>query len=431
MKRIRFKSHVALLVVPALMVGGAATAQDDSSGSLEGEQIVVSYMQSGTYDAAAGDLSGPFTEETGASVEIVAQPFTVLNQSYTTDLATGTGQFDFISATSWIADLFPQLMPLGDLYDPADFPGYIPELLEPGRAPYNGADLVGVPYAVDAYGVFYRTDLFEQAGVTADWTTWDEFYETLAALEPTLEDDVSPMVFAYGAPEQVPAIFVAAYDGYYIDENDRFAVEPEAAAAALEHVLTGLEYSPEGATALSIDEANAIFNEGKAAVLIGWPSFNRPAANSSEVTGGNWALGSLPGPGFPWLSLWAGAISGDSDAPEATYEWIKAYISPELATENMAKYGMGSPFASTYTDPALLEANAHDYPVQAANLAEAKNVAWTFPAFEAAWRSTGEMVVGNLTPEETVQAWHESWATIDPPPASIADAEALGLKQGS
>ena len=37
------------------------------------------------------------------------------------------------------------------------------------------------------------------------------------------------------------------------------------------------------------------FNEGKAAVLIGWPSFNRPAANSSEVTGGNWALGSLPG----------------------------------------------------------------------------------------------------------------------------------------
>jgi hypothetical protein len=182
---------------------------------------------------------------------------------------------------------------------------------------------------------------------------------------------------------------------------------------------------------LSIDEANAVFNEGQAAVLIGWPSFNRPAANSSDATAGNWALGSLPGPGFPWLSLWAGAISGDSDAPEATYEWIKAYISPELATANMEKYGMGSPFASTYSDPALLEANAHDYPVQAANLALAKNVPWSFPAFEAAFRSAGEMVVGSLTPEETVQAWHDSWATIDPAPASIADAEVLGLKQGS
>ena len=233
MKRTRIKSHVALLVVPALLVGGAATAQDDS-GSLDGEEIVVSYMQSGTYDAAAGDLAPLFIEETGASVEIVAQPFVVLNQSYVTDLATGSGQFDFISATAWIADVFPQLLPLNDIFDPADFPGYIPELLEPGRAPYNGDDLVGVPYAVDAYGVFYRTDLFEEAGLTADWTTWDEFYETLDALAPTLADDVSPMVFAYGAPDQVLAIFVAAYDGYYVDENDRFAVEPEKAAGALE-----------------------------------------------------------------------------------------------------------------------------------------------------------------------------------------------------
>lgn len=430
MRRIRYQTPLALLVVSALSVGAPVVAQDDEM-SLDGQEIVVSYMQSGTYDAAANDLAGPFSDATGASVQVVAQPFDVLTQSYVTDLATGTGQFDFISANSWIADQFPQLMPLGDVYEEADFPGMIPELLEPGRAPYNGTDLVGIPYAVDAYGVFYRTDLFADAGVTADWTTWDEFYETLDALAPTLPEGVSPMVFAYGASEQVPAIFVAAYDGYYIDENDRFAVDPEPAAKALEYVVRGLDYSPGGATALSIDEANAIFNEGQAAVLIGWPSFNRPAANNSEVTGGNWALGSLPGPGFPWLSMWAGSIAGSSDVPEATYEWIKAYITPELATENMAKYGMGSPFASTYSDPALLDANAHDYPVQAANLAKAQNVSWSFPAFEAAFRATGEMVAGNLTPEETVQAWHDSWAAIDPPPASIAEAEILGLKQGS
>ncbi len=423
--------------------GGSDTGGDDMAGEtggtsddmgamqFEGEDIVVSYMQSGTYDAAANDLADSFTDATGAEVDIVAQPFELLTQSYVTDLATGTGQFDFISASSWIADQFPQLLPLEGLYDPDDFPGFIPELLQPGRAAYDGDNLVGIPYAVDAYGVFYRTDLFEAAGVSADWTTWDEFYETLDVLAPTLDDDVSPLVFAYGASEQIPAIWVAAYDGYFIDENDRFAVDPGPAADALEYVLRGLEYSPDGATALSIDEANAIFNEGKAAVLIGWPSFNRPAANNSEVTGGNWALGSLPGPGFPWLSLWQGSIAKTSDVPEATYEWIKAYINPERSTENMAEYGMGSPFLSTYSDPELLEANAHDYPIQAENLAKALNVSWNFPAFEVAFRALGEMVVGNLTPEETVQAWHDGWAAIDPPPATLAEAEVLGFKQGS
>ena len=417
-----FKKLAATAAVLAL--AAAACGGDDG---FEGQEIVVSYMQSGTYDNAARDLEPSFEEETGAAIEVVAQPFEVLTQSYVTDLATGTGQFDLISSTSWIADQFPQLRSLGDLYQAEDFPGFIPELLEPGRAAYNGDDIVGIPYAVDAYGLFYRTDIFEQAGVTPNWSNWDQFFAALDALGPALPDGMSPFVFAYGAVEQTPAIWLAAYDSWMVDSAGRYGVDRGPAVAALQVLQRTLEYAPEGAVALSIDEANALFNSGGAAVLIGWPSFNRSAANDSLP--GQWALGSLPGPGRPWLSLWNASIASTSDNPELVYEWIKAYINPENSAANMVEYGIGSPFSGTYSDPDALAANAHDYPTQAANLAQAINVPWTFPAFEVAFRAVGEMLTGALTPEQVVDSWHEGWGPLDPPQAAVDEAAALGMQQ--
>ena len=417
-----FKKLAATAAVLAL--AAAACGGDDG---FEGQEIVVSYMQSGTYDNAARDLEPSFEEETGAAIEVVAQPFEVLTQSYVTDLATGTGQFDLISSTSWIADQFPQLRSLGDLYQAEDFPGFIPELLEPGRAAYNGDDIVGIPYAVDAYGLFYRTDIFEQAGVEPNWSNWDQFFAALDALGPALPDGMSPFVFAYGAVEQTPAIWLAAYDSWMVDSAGRYGVDRGPAVAALQVLQRTLEYAPEGAVALSIDEANALFNSGGAAVLIGWPSFNRSAANDSLP--GQWALGSLPGPGRPWLSLWNASIASTSDNPELVYEWIKAYINPENSAANMVEYGIGSPFSGTYSDPDALAANAHDYPTQAANLAQAINVPWTFPAFEVAFRAVGEMLTGALTPEQVVDSWHEGWGPLDPPQAAVDEAAALGMQQ--
>lgn len=417
-----FKKLAATAAVLAL--AAAACGGDDG---FEGQEIVVSYMQSGTYDNAARDLEPSFEEETGAAIEVVAQPFEVLTQSYVTDLATGTGQFDLISSTSWIADQFPQLRSLGDLYQAEDFPGFIPELLEPGRAAYNGDDIVGIPYAVDAYGLFYRTDIFDQAGVEPNWSNWDQFFAALDALGPALPDGMSPFVFAYGAVEQTPAIWLAAYDSWMVDSAGRYGVDRGPAVAALQVLQRTLEYAPEGAVALSIDEANALFNSGGAAVLIGWPSFNRSAANESLP--GQWALGSLPGPGRPWLSLWNASIASTSDNPELVYEWIKAYINPENSAANMVEYGIGSPFSGTYSDPDALAANAHDYPTQAANLAQAINVPWTFPAFEVAFRAVGEMLTGALTPEQVVDSWHEGWGPLDPPQAAVDEAAALGMQQ--
>ena len=73
-------------------------------------------------------------------------------------------------------------------------------LMLPGPSGYFDGKRIGIPYSADAYGLIYRTDIFEEAGISADWETWDEFFVALDALEMHLEgSDISPNVFAFGA----------------------------------------------------------------------------------------------------------------------------------------------------------------------------------------------------------------------------------------
>jgi hypothetical protein len=176
---------------------------------------------------------------------------------------------------------------------------------------------------MDAYGVFYRRDLFKKAGVTANWKTWPQLLATAKKLEGKLPAGVAPVAFAFGAPEQVPAIFVGAYKGNYLNDKGKWEVEPGPATKALELTQEILKLGPKGALGLSIDEANAQFLQGNAAILIGWPSFVRAALNDPKQSklGKNWALAYFPGlsrlrPESPRLARYmAGHLSPDQASP--------------------------------------------------------------------------------------------------------------------
>ncbi len=399
--------------------------------SLAGSEITATYMQSGTYDVAAETLKPTFESDTGITVNLVAAPFTVLVQRNITDLTTQTGEFDVMSLSLWEASAFQHLQPLDDLVARDGFgEDYIPALWAPGGSVFYGGQRVGVPYSADAYGVLYRSDLFEEAGVTADWETWDDLLAVAETLKGKLPDNVAPIVFSFGAPEQSTAIFYGAYPGTYVTAENTWAVERDLGAKALEVVQRVADYGPSDALALSIDEANAVFLQGKAAMIICWPSFIRAAADNPEQSAvvGKWQMGSFPGPGFIFLSAWNLAISKYSKNIEAAWEWIKAYTNPQNGKDFMTTYGIGSPFASTYEDAELLQMHSHDFPQQKANLNRTKGVALTFAAFEIQFRNMGEMMTGALTPTEVIERWHEGWAELTVPQALIELAEAQGQK---
>ena len=58
---------------------------------------------------------------------------------------------------------------------------------------YNG-DLYGIAYGTDAREIWYRTDLFEQAGLPADWqpTSWQEWLDAARTIKEKLPD-VTPI----------------------------------------------------------------------------------------------------------------------------------------------------------------------------------------------------------------------------------------------
>jgi len=249
-----------------------------------GVEIVTNFMQSGTYDIGAEQLEAGFEEATGIELEIVASPFVVLVQNNITDLATGTGEFDVISGDFWIGSVWGQMHPLDDFIERDMWGGsFIEGLTKQGPSAYFDGNRIGIPYSADAYGLIYRTDIFEEAGISADWETWDDFITVLGELEMHLEGtDIAPNVFAFGASEQAAAIFLGMYDNYLVDAEGNYALDHDEAIASLNQLKSLLDYNPEGATGLSIDEANSVFLTGKAATMICWVSFVRAAAQDPD-----------------------------------------------------------------------------------------------------------------------------------------------------
>lgn len=401
--------------------------------SVSAAEITATYMQAGTYDKAAELIKPDFEEKTGIKVELVVSPWAVLNQNHITDLTTGTGEFDVMSGEFWIASVFGHMLPLDEFVKRDNYGGtFIERIWSPGPSNFYGGKRIGVPYSADAYGIVYRTDIFEEHGIDADWKTWDDFIDRLKALKEALAGtDIAPNVYAWGAPEQNPAIFLGMYDGYLVNKDGAYELEKEKAVVALDQMASLLDYNSSNAVGLSIDEANAVFLDGKAATLICWPSFVRAAAddpNKSKVVG-KWRLGHYPGPGFPMVSAWNLFISKYSENPEESWEWIKAYSNPERAKEFMMEFGIGSPHRVTYEDEELLKLHAHDYPGQFANLSRAKSLPWTFEAFEIFFRNTGELIIGAITAEQVVENSHKAWGEIKVPAALVEIADAQGLKQ--
>lgn len=411
----------------------AATKAAEAAAKPAGGQITADYMQSGTYDKAAEELKSEFEKKTGIKVELVAQPWETLNQNNITDLTTGTGAYDVMSGEFWIANVFDKMLPLDDYVNRDGFgKDYVDRIWSPGPSNFYDGKRIGVPYSADAYGIWYRTDLFDKCGIKADWKTWDDYIARLDTLQKCLEGtDIAPMVHYFGAPEQPLALFLGMYDGYLVDKDGKYGVDREKAVAALNKLQGLLKYNPKDALSLGINDGNAVFLNGKAATMVGWPSFIRAAADDpqkSQVVG-KWALAPFPGPGFPMVSAWNMFISKDSKNPDAAWEWIKAYANADNAKKWMDKYGIGSPFKSTYEDADLVKKFPYFYPAQGENLNKAKSLPLTFDAFQAFFQQEGNFHQGKITAEQMLDNVQKQWDEMKVPPALVQLAEAQGLKQ--
>jgi ABC-type glycerol-3-phosphate transport system substrate-binding protein len=418
------RMRLGLSVLPAavLAIGLAASVPTQA------QSLTFSVMASGTYDKAAADAATAFQAKTGTKVTVAAFPWATLRQNNITDVVTGTNQYQVMSGGFYLADIYSHFVPLGDMVkqdNPAA--GMIPGLMDPGRSEYFSGKQIGFPYGTDVYGVMVNDDLFKQAGVDpASIKTWDDFLTACTQLEAKLTG-IACFSHPTGNPEQISAFFFGDYDGTYINAAGHYELDVPKATATGKLISEIWKHLPKQGGAMSFDEANAAFRDGKTAMLVTWPSFANAFldADGSPIKG-HWHQIPFPGPGWPSLSQWQLFIPDSAPDKALAWQWIKAFAGPDSAKANFVKYGIGSPWKALYDDPELKAEHQHDWPAKLADLPRAQNPVLSGEALDFLNNTMQDIANGRVTPDAGIASINTAWAGFQVPQTLLETAKSVG-----
>lgn len=288
------------------------------------------------------ELAPAWEEATGNTVNWVVLEENVLRQRTTQDIATGGGSFDimFIGAYEtpiWGANGW--LTSLNDFADDADY-----DLEDVFQLVRNGLSADGNLYALPLYSetsfTFYRTDVFEAAGVEmpSEQITYTEFAELAAAVH-------DPDNGMYGTCQRGKAgwgenmAFVGtlanAFGARWFDEEWVPQLDsPEWNAAVTYYVDLMINSGPPGSSANGHNENRALFKDGKCATWVDATSAagdvrNPETSTVADVTEFVKAPMQVTSKGTGWFWSWALAIPASSQKVDTAKSFLKWATSKE------------------------------------------------------------------------------------------------------
>ena len=224
--------------------------------------------------------------------------------------------------------------------------------------------LYGLPYDGESTGLFYRTDLFDAAGITAPPKTWEEFEAAAKALTKPDQQQYGFIMFATEAAYYwYPWLWqnggeLLSEDGQEIRFNS-----PEGKEAA-EFYVGLTKYSPPDYLNSNSYDGRVAFAEGQVAMYVAGAWFAGVLMSEFPDTNGKWASAPLP-----TRKRCATTIAGDilvlpsgAKNHDAAWKWIEFLSAPQ----NLALWTIGTPDApatllptrtSLLTDPRIFEVN--------------------------------------------------------------------------
>ena len=228
------------------------------------------------------NLSSQWEEDTGNSIEWVVLEENVLRQRVTTDIATGGGQFDIITIGSYEAPIWGEqgwLVAVDDFGDDYDYDDIFESVRE--GLSHDGT-LYAVPFYAESSFTFYRSDLFEEAGLSAP-ATWAE----VEAAAQVLHNPPSRvgLVTRTAPTDWEFQSYLRGYGASVIEVDDsgqwRVGIADDDAVAALErYIQLNRDYGPGNYASVSQAEALSLMQSGRAAMahVVGAaaPNFENP-----------------------------------------------------------------------------------------------------------------------------------------------------------
>lgn len=328
----------------SLLRGTAATALGLSlpmpfiSRTLAASGKIVVGMEAGSpYDTFYKAHALEFTDATGVTVEFQSIPHDNIRQQFVLDALSGAGGFDvYIADQVWLPEFYEKgfIKDLSSAVTDADKADFSKTAIE--TVSYNGA-LVALPIMVHNCAMYYRTDLFEKAGIAGPPKTWDEYRDFARKTTDSANGIWGTLVASKQGIEASTRLhsFYQQAGGDLLDASGKPTINSDAGRAALE-LMSALVFddkaAPEGV--LELPDMQGKWLEGKLAMAPVWPYLY---SLSKEPLGGKFAIATAPGlvnPGGTVYS-WGFAAASGAKNPDGAVEFIKWATN----TDQLYKFG--------------------------------------------------------------------------------------------
>jgi multiple sugar transport system substrate-binding protein len=224
--------------------------------------------------------------------------------------------------------------------------------------------LYGLPYDGESTGLFYRTDLFEAAGIDKAPETWEEFEEAAAALTDPEQRTYGFILFATEAAYYWYPWLWQNGGELLSEDGSEIVFNSEEGKEAAEFYVGLAEYSPVDYLNSNSYDGRIAFAEGQVAMYIAGAWFAGGMQSEFPDIEGKWAAAPLPE-----RKQCATTIAGDtlvipasSENHDASWKWIEFLSAPQ----NLALWTVGTPEnpstllptrKSLLEDPAIFQNN--------------------------------------------------------------------------
>jgi ABC-type glycerol-3-phosphate transport system substrate-binding protein len=280
-----------------------------------------------------------FEAATGHTVEVQAVPHLEMQRNLIVAMSSGAGPDVMAVDIAWV----PVIADAGLLMDLTDHAAPVADRYQPG--PLFAGQFEGRQYAMPWYtnnvALYVNNRMLAEAGIAAPPATWAEFEAAAIAMTDPARDTYGLTLGSAGTGAFQIYSFIWQAGGQMVDAEGRVRLNEPEAIRGMEFI-SGL-YTRHRAipdtvlTAMTWDEVNAPFLQGRAGMLIS----------------GDWALGAIargaPDLDFSVVPLPVGeraatviggyniAVNANSQAPEAALQLLD-WLTGERSTEVMPRY---------------------------------------------------------------------------------------------
>jgi cellobiose transport system substrate-binding protein len=353
----KFLSVSAVIVLLFSLV--ACSGGEKSSGTTKGkdEKVTLDFWVFGSFGFEP--LAKEYEKEhPNVKIKFNFAEMNDMHNNLFTAIASGSGAPDVavievsqIAKFAAASDKFNNLYDFGakDIQD-----NYLDWTWKNGSSP-DGKSLVGIPSDIGPTGMFYRTDVFEEAGLPTEpekvaelFKTWDDFVKVAKQIKEKTGKNIvdGPELIFNAKRDQAPQ--------QYFNEKDELIIEDTPYVKEAYDFATGLiKEGVVGQNSLWTPEWGSAMADGSYAVLLAPSWMINVIKGNAPDAGGKWAVTTMPEGAGNWGGSFL-AIPKQSKHSKEAYEFITWLSSPETQLKSFNNAGLFPSAPKVYEDKGFL-----------------------------------------------------------------------------